>query len=121
MQALSECEAIVLTLGDQPFITSQVIAAVIDQLDASEVAARATYEGRPGHPVLIKRELFAAVGSLRGDAGAREVLTEAGVRAVESGHLCRSDDIDTREDLEVARRLAPEIRPGGRRVARNGS
>jgi molybdenum cofactor cytidylyltransferase len=107
---LAEAEAIVVTLGDQPFITPQVIAAIVDQLDARPPAARATYDGRPGHPVLIKRELFAELRSLRGDAGARDLLTTAGVRELECGHLCRPDDIDEPEDLEAARGQVPGAR-----------
>jgi molybdenum cofactor cytidylyltransferase len=100
---LAESEAIVITLGDQPFVTSQVIAAIVDQLADRRPAARATYSGRPGHPVLIKRALFERVRALRGDQGARDLLADAGVRELECGHLCRPEDIDTPEDLEAAR------------------
>jgi molybdenum cofactor cytidylyltransferase len=105
VQALADADAIVVTLGDQPFITPRAIAAIVDQIDSGAPAARATYEGRPGHPVLIKRELFDAVRSLRGDSGARDLLADAGVRELECGHLCRADDVDTPADLEAARRL----------------
>ena len=101
---LAEAEAIVITLGDQPLITAQVIGAIVDRLDDRLPAARATYAGRPGHPVLIKRALFAQVESLRGDQGARDLLAAAGVREVECGHLCVSRDLDTRDDLEALRR-----------------
>jgi molybdenum cofactor cytidylyltransferase len=104
-RTLADAEAIVVALADQPFITPQVIAAIVDQVDSPAPAARATYAGRPGHPVLIKRRLFAAIEELRGDAGARDLLAAAGVRSVECGHLCRPDDVDTREDLEAARGL----------------
>ncbi|MCD6015710.1 MAG: nucleotidyltransferase family protein [Geminicoccaceae bacterium] len=101
---LAEAEAIVITLGDQPFVTAQVIAAIVDRLDDRRPAARATYAGRPGHPVLIKRALFAQVRSLRGDQGARDLLAGAGLREIECGGVGRDDDIDTPEDLEAARR-----------------
>jgi molybdenum cofactor cytidylyltransferase len=104
VDALADSEALLITLGDQPFITPQVIAAIVDQIDAPEPAARATYGGRPGHPVLVKRELYAALRSLRGDAGARDLLAKAGVREFECSHLCAPDDIDTRDDLDAARR-----------------
>jgi molybdenum cofactor cytidylyltransferase len=103
VDALADAEAIVVTLGDQPLVTPQAIAAVLDELDAPEPAVRATYAGRPGHPVLIKRELFEAVRRLRGDAGARDLLASAGVREVECGHLSRPDDVDVPADLEAIR------------------
>jgi molybdenum cofactor cytidylyltransferase len=104
VDALAGSEALLITLGDQPFITPQVIAAIVDQIDAPEPAARATYDGRPGHPVLVKRELYPALRLLRGDAGARDLLAKAGVREFECGPLCARDDIDTRDDLDAARR-----------------
>jgi molybdenum cofactor cytidylyltransferase len=104
VEELAEADAIVVTLGDQPFVTPQVIAAIVDQLDGRRPAARATYGGRPGHPVLIKRALFERVRALRGDEGARDLLAAAGVQELECGHLCSPEDIDTPEDLEAARR-----------------
>lgn len=103
VETLGDAEAVVVTLGDQPLVTPQAIAAVLDELGAPAPAARATYGGRPGHPVLIKRELFDAVRGLRGDGGARDLLAAAGVREVECGHLARPDDVDTPGDLEAIR------------------
>jgi molybdenum cofactor cytidylyltransferase len=101
---LADADAVVVTLGDQPLITPQVIAAILDCIDSPAPAARATYQGRPGHPVLIKRELFSRVLELRGDAGARDLLAASGVVEVECGHLSRPDDVDTMADLEAVRR-----------------
>jgi len=102
---LADTEAIIVTLGDQPLISREVIAAILDQIRAPEAAARATYDGRPGHPVLIKRELYGAVAGLRGDTGARDMLATAGVREFEAAHLCRPDDVDTPADLWAIRAL----------------
>ena len=70
---------------------------------SSEPAARATYDGRPGHPVLIKRGLYGAVAELEGDTGARDLLVAAGAREIECGRLCRADDVDTGADLAAVR------------------
>ena len=99
-----EAEALVITLGDQPRITPQVIAGVLDHRSSRHHAVRATYDGRPGHPVLVERRLFGELRELRGDVGAREVLASARVRAWECGHLCSADDVDTPEELEALRR-----------------
>jgi molybdenum cofactor cytidylyltransferase len=98
--ALAETEAVVVTLADQPLITPQVVAAVLDRSESRAPAARATYDGRPGHPVVIKRELYADVLALEGDAGARDLLELAGVATIECGHLASDHDVDTRADLE---------------------
>ena len=101
--ALGDVDEAVITLGDQPFITPQVIAGILDP-PRSHLGARATYDGVPSHPVLLRRALLARADELRGDAGFRDLLDGARVRTWECGHLCDSRDIDTREDLEVVRR-----------------
>jgi CTP:molybdopterin cytidylyltransferase MocA len=65
-------------------------------------AARAVYDGAPGHPVVIRRPLLARAGELRGDSGFRDLL--AGVAEVECADLADPTDIDTQADLEVVRR-----------------
>ncbi len=96
--ALCEADAAVITLGDQPFITPQVIAGALDQLGRCD-AVRATYDGRPGHPVVLGRSVMDAVSELEGDVGARDLLARFAVRDWEAGHLASATDIDTREEL----------------------
>jgi molybdenum cofactor cytidylyltransferase len=95
--ALGPVDAAIVTLGDQPFITPQVIAGVLD-LHAAD-AVRATYGGEPGHPVLLSRRLLDRASELEGDVGFRPLLEGARVRRFEAGHLCDPTDIDTREEL----------------------
>jgi molybdenum cofactor cytidylyltransferase len=101
IEALADADAVLITLADQPLITPQVIAAVLDRIDSSAPAARAIYAGRPGHPVLVKRELFGDLRALEGDSGARDLLELAGVARVECGHLASDHDVDTRAALEA--------------------
>jgi molybdenum cofactor cytidylyltransferase len=106
VRALGDCDWVVVTLGDQPLVTPQVIAAVVARAagaPAGVAAVRATYAGQPGHPVALGRPLLPSVAGLRGDVGARELLREVATATVEVGHLCRPDDIDTPEDLEALR------------------
>jgi CTP:molybdopterin cytidylyltransferase MocA len=94
---------VLVVLADQPLLTPRVVAVVLDRMDGAAPAVRATYGGVPGHPVLIKRTLFAEVAGLRGDAGARDLLAAHGVVDVECAHLGRHDDVDTPADLEAIR------------------
>lgn len=113
VRALAECEALVITLGDQPLVSSEAIVATLEALGDSE-AARATYDGAPGHPVVVRRSLFGAIARLAGDSGAQELLERAGVRTFEAGALCGPDDVDTTDDLESIRgRLAEPGAAGG--------
>ena len=61
---------------------------------------RATYSGRPGHPVLIGRDHWAPVAATAGgDSGAREYLLARGVVECECGDLATGRDVDRPEDL----------------------
>ena len=88
---------VIVTLGDAPLVTSQVIRMFI----AQPPRARAVYGGRPGHPVVLGPEEIAALAGLEGDQGARGLLR--GGPEVEVGHLCSGRDVDTPEDLEEVR------------------
>ena len=99
VEALGDVDAAVITLGDQPFITPQVIAGALDFDEDYHDAVRVTYGGAPGHPVVLTRRLLRRAGELRGDVGFRDLLTGQRVRRFEAGHLCDPTDIDTREEL----------------------
>ena len=88
---------VVTTLGDAPLVTPQVISMFV----GAEGRTRAVYGGRPGHPVVLGPEQIAALESLDGDRGARDLLR--GGPEIEVGHLCSGRDVDTPEDLEAIR------------------
>jgi len=93
--ALEPCDAVVVVLGDQPLLSPEAIARVAR---AGGPAARATYAGVPGHPVLIGRELFDRVRALEGDQGAAALVRDA--IEVPCDGLGRPDDVDTPTELE---------------------
>jgi molybdenum cofactor cytidylyltransferase len=97
---LAGVERIVVTLGDAPLVTSQVIARFAAESDPAR-PTRAVYNGRPGHPVVLGPAQIAALATLDGDRGARGLLRDA--RTIETGHLCSGRDVDTPEDLEEVR------------------
>jgi CTP:molybdopterin cytidylyltransferase MocA len=90
-------EKVVVTLGDAPLVTPEVIELFVDAPPRS----RAVYGGRPGHPVVLGPEEISTLGSLAGDEGARGLLH--GGPELEVGHLCSGRDVDTPEDLEEVR------------------
>jgi molybdenum cofactor cytidylyltransferase len=97
--ALGAVDAAVVALGDQPFITPEVLAGVLDFDDRYHDAVRATYGGAPGHPVLLTRRLLDRADELEGDVGFRRLLEGPRVKRFEAGRLCDPTDIDTREEL----------------------
>jgi molybdenum cofactor cytidylyltransferase len=100
----STARGAVILLGDMPRIAPSLIDRLIDAFDAAPVEPVAVVPvrgGRRGNPALIGRGLFAAVGMLEGDKGARDLITAARENILELtvGDSAIEIDIDTREDL----------------------
>jgi len=106
LAALASCEAVVVTLGDQPRMSPDAIRRVIAARgDAS--AVRATYGGQPGHPVLLERDLFEALRDVSGDKGARNLLLSTNVLDLACDDLGGGEDVDTRAELDALRAGGP--------------
>lgn len=95
----ADAAAALVTLGDEPFLTAEVGARLVAARRPGLAALRATYSGRPGHPVLIERELFAPLAAAPPGASPATLLREAGVEAVECGDLGDPADVDTPAQL----------------------
>lgn len=101
----SDAEAALILLGDQPLVTPALIALVLDRaaVEAAEGAAvdavRVSYGSVPGHPVLLGRKILARIPLLRGDVGARDLLSAADVGLVVSIDPRSRFDVDTTEQL----------------------
>lgn len=84
---------------DTPGVTAAAVRRFV-ALASPAALARATYDGRPGHPVLMGRDHWAAVSSsATGDAGARDYLTSHEPTAVPCEDVATGDDVDRPEDL----------------------
>ena len=102
LAAAAGADAVVVTLGDQPYLSPEVIAAALRELEGHD-AVRAVYAGEPGHPVVLGPAVLAAAGDLQGDQGARELLGRFRVHRWEAGHLADPVDVDTPETLRALR------------------
>lgn len=97
--AAGAADVVLLHLVDTPDVGADVVARVLSAVGSSTSGlARATYGGRPGHPVAIARRHWAALSAtLRDDEGARVFLKDReDVVAVECGDLASGVDIDER-------------------------
>jgi len=96
--------AALVTLVDLPDVGVPVMRRVISRWredgSPADALVRATYDGDPGHPVLIGREHWAALQSdLSGDSGARGYLSRRIVHRVSCEDLATGRDLDRPEDL----------------------
>jgi CTP:molybdopterin cytidylyltransferase MocA len=104
---LAECDAVVVTLGDLPNLSTNAIRRVIAARGDGVEAVRATYAGEPGHPVLLERELFERLRDVSGDHGARNLLLSVNSREVPCDDLGGGEDVDTPAQLDTLRAGGP--------------
>jgi molybdenum cofactor cytidylyltransferase len=92
-----DAEGVLLMTCDQPAVTAEHLRLLMSRVEVK--ASR--YAERNGVPAFFPKKYFDKLMALKGDAGARELLAEAGYEELVGGEL----DVDTVEDLERAREL----------------
>lgn len=102
LAAVRDARWLLVLLADQPGVGAAAVERLLARREAGLRAVRASYRGRPGHPVLLSAELVPELRALTGDQGARSLLEE-GVRLVACDDVADGDDVDTQHDLERAR------------------
>jgi CTP:molybdopterin cytidylyltransferase MocA len=93
--------AVAISLVDQPGLTSDAVRRVAAAASEGR-PARATYEGRPGHPVVLPATVWSDVtAAATGDEGARAWFTAHAEEVVQVAcdDLGNDLDIDTVADL----------------------
>jgi CTP:molybdopterin cytidylyltransferase MocA len=99
--AAGDAVAALVTLVDLPDVDATVLRRVLDTGTGPTALVRATYDGRPGHPVLIGREHWEGVAATaEGDRGARTYFRGHQPVVCECGDLATGRDVDRPEDLE---------------------
>ncbi|MFQ5348048.1 MAG: NTP transferase domain-containing protein [Rhodothalassiaceae bacterium] len=101
----SQCAAVLVLLGDMPFLRPDTLDALIAALDPAhgKTVALPVHHGRRGNPVIWHRTHFPALMALAGDSGARALLPGLGAALVrlpvdDPGILA---DVDRADDLEA--------------------
>ena len=105
-KAAPDAGGFVVALADMPFIRSSTIAAVRDALAAGAPLVAPYFRARRGHPVGISAKFRSELQALRGDEGAKNIVSanEASLVKIPVGDPGVLRDIDTPQDL-VARAI----------------
>ena len=103
-QAAPRIGAALVTLVDLPDVDEAVMTRVLEAWQGEggrpDGLVRATYDGKPGHPVLIGRDHWAPLlETLGGDSGAQGYLSRRIVHEVSCEDLATGRDVDRPEDL----------------------
>ena len=94
-----DADAALVTLVDLPDVGPDVVRRVLapaaDAVPDARTLRRATYDGTPGHPVLLGRAHWeGAAEAAAGDRGARDYLSSHEADLVECGDLATGEDQD---------------------------
>lgn len=103
-QALSELDAILYAVCDQPFMTSEEVKRLLDahrRAPRGSISALA-HEGKRGNPVIFDRAYFPALAALHGDVGGSAVIRQnaARLQLIEVSNLHSLCDVDRMEDIQ---------------------
>jgi CTP:molybdopterin cytidylyltransferase MocA len=97
--APSDAVAVVVTLVDLPGLPAAAVTQLLGAPIDPTTLRRATYGGRPGHPVVIGRDHWAAAAATaRGDHGAGDYLRAQGAESVDLSGLWDGADEDGADD-----------------------
>jgi CTP:molybdopterin cytidylyltransferase MocA len=100
LAALPDVAAVVVLPVDVPGVTPAAVGKLM-AVAGPDVLARASYDGVPGHPVVIGRSHWAGViASAVGDVGARDYLRTHDVLDVPCADVAIGTDVDRPEDLD---------------------
>ena len=103
-------EGIVLLTCDQPFVEAQTIEQLIALRKKTKKAIVASsYSDTLGVPALFDRSCFAELLALDDDSGAKPIILSKRERVAEFPFPEGKIDIDTLEDLELARRAQRKL------------
>lgn len=99
------CEAAILMVADQPFLSSRLLDMMIDTYIGERgsrvrIVAMAS-QGNPRNPVLLDRALFPELQKLEGDSGAKTLVEShlSETKLIEAMEPEVFIDIDTEENL----------------------
>lgn len=97
----SAIEAVVLTLCDQPLISSKVIQQLVTTFHGSHLPIVASeYTGTVGVPALFSRSLFPELLALKSSAGAKQVIQSHLLETARVAFPGGAIDLDTQHDYD---------------------
>jgi molybdenum cofactor cytidylyltransferase len=94
-----DCQGVIFLLGDQPFVSGDLLLALRNRFEESEASIIAPIvKGRPTNPILFSKTHIAELLETTGDAGGKILLKKYPVEGVVWEDDRLGIDIDTPED-----------------------
>jgi CTP:molybdopterin cytidylyltransferase MocA len=99
----ADAPAAVVMLVDLPDVGEKVVRRVLAEGSGAGTLSRASYHGRPGHPVVLGRAHWPGIlATANGDIGARAYLDRHPPTLIECADLASGRDIDTVDEAMVS-------------------
>ena len=99
-------EAVVMVVCDQPFLSFEVIVELIEKHEATKKPIVAcAYKNVIGTPALFDKTLFKSLLKLKGQGGAKKIISQNMNVTVTVPFPLGYIDIDTKEDFENLQKL----------------
>ncbi len=101
-----ESEGFLIALGDQPFLKTRTINALIRAFDrVKERIVVPSFQGRTGHPVIFHKVYKKELMNLKGDVGGKSIIERhpEDVRVVKVRSIGVVRDLDTWQDYQKSR------------------
>lgn len=97
-------EAVAILLGDMPEVEGGLIDRLVAALEGGKQIAIPVRDGRQGNPVVLARPLFAELGEITGDHGAKSVIAAHRALVAQVPADSRAfTDVDTPDALAALR------------------
>ena len=97
----AQTRAVIFLLGDQPFVTPDLLQALVKTYARTRPAILAPFVGaKRANPVLFDRSIFETLGQLQGDAGARTIFAQHPPTPMPWPDERLLLDVDTPEDYQ---------------------
>lgn len=101
IEAAKACDAVMILPADMPDITAEdmtLLWRAAASGDRQSIIRATSATGKPGHPVIFRRNHFDELAQLQGDSGAKAVVERNGFVPVALANAHALTDLDTPED-----------------------
>lgn len=97
----SLADAVIIVVCDQPFLSSTVIVELVEKYEATQKPIVAcSYKNTIGTPVLFDKSFFPHLLKLKGQSGAKKIISQHKAVTATIPFSLGYIDIDTKEDYE---------------------
>ncbi len=108
LEPQNSIQAVCIGLADQPLIGPDAYRSLASSYQKGSIFSVATYQGIRANPVLLARPLWPEIAKLKGDVGAKALMSNHPIVEVDCSATGNPQDIDTKEDLLMMNKFSQE-------------